>query len=320
MSNEKKTLNKKLIAIIAVLLAVVIAVSVIFVVKNKNANEEETTTETTTVEETTVADVETEKTTVLKTETTEAPTKRKTVKEFVEKDLGFKNPIITKGHKVQNGIVYFVDEPMADATDFFENRFIIVDTGEKFIIKEMFNGMGKPGCYFADVDGEKGEEIIVHMDTGGSGGYGSYVSYVFKVDEGKILTLFDSETDNIFKNAFESRLESPFKAVVYCKDVGYEKTLDLKDWDASDMEYIYDAEGNPIDYDYVVNFDSFYKFEPKDVDKDGIFEVVCRQYASLGSHVSCVGFTELVLSFDDHDEIISAKFTEGPDKSFGYQG
>lgn len=46
---EKKTVNKKLIAIIAVVLAIVIAVSVVLVVKNKSTKEEETTTETKTI-------------------------------------------------------------------------------------------------------------------------------------------------------------------------------------------------------------------------------------------------------------------------------
>lgn len=319
-SYEKKTLNKKFIAIIAVVLAVIIAVSVVFVVKNKNTDGEEITTETTTVEETTVEDVETEETTALETETTEASTKRKTVKEFVKNDLGIANAIISEGKKVPNGVVYFVDEPvdhLVEDIERYKNRYIVVDTGERILIKELHNGVGNNKVYFVDVDGEKGEEIVLHIDYAGNGGYGSYAGVIYKVEKDGISTIFDSETDKLITGAFESRLEAPFKAVVYCKEAGYEKTLDFSKGDFAERDFIFDAEGNPI-VDYGVNFDSFYRFEPKDVDKDGIYEIVCRQYASLGSHVSCVGFTELVLSFDDNDEIISAKFTEGPDKSFAY--
>lgn len=320
-SYEKKTLNKKLIAIIAAVLAAVIAVSVVFTIKKKNANDEETTTETTTVEEATVEDVETEETTALETETTEASTKRKTVKEFVKNDLGIANAIISEGKKVPNGVVYFVDEPvdhLVEDIERYKNRYIVVDTGERILIKELHNGVGNNKVYFVDVDGEKGEEIVLHIDFGGNGGYGSYAGVIYKVEKDVISTIFDSETDKLVTGAFESRLEAPFKAVVYCKNVGYEKTLDLTNWNLSDKKYFYDSEGNPS-VDYGVDFDSFYKFEPKDVDKDGIYEIVCRQYASLGSHVSCVGFTECVFECDGGSAfVIDAKFTEGPDKSFVY--
>lgn len=320
-SCEKKTLNKKIIAIIAAILIVIIVVSVVFAVKNKSTNEEETTTETTTVEATTVEDVETEETTALETETTEAPTKRKTVKEFVKNDLGIANAIISEGKKVPNGVVYFVDEPVdytVEDIERYKNRYIIVDTGERFLMKELHNGVGNNKVYFVDVDGEKGEEIVLHIDYAGNGGYGSYAGVIYKVEKDGISTIFDSETDKLVTGAFESRLEAPFKAVVYCRDTGYEKVLDFTDKEFSEKKYIFDAEGNPI-VDYGVNFDSFYRFESKDVDKDGIYEIVCRQYASLGSHVSCVGFTQCVFECDSGSAfVIDAKFTEGPDKSFVY--
>ena len=314
--------KKKLIAIIAAVIAVVIAVSVIFIVKNKNnTDEEETTTEVAVVENTTIEQkTESEDAEKEPEAKTEAQTNRKTVRDFVVNDLGFVNPVITEGHKVQNGTVYFVDEPGDESEIFFKNRYIIVDTGKRFVIKELFRGVGDAERYFVDVDGEKGEEIVVHMNTGGNGGYGIYVSYVFRVDEEGIWTLYDSEDKfyNLhYKEVFKSRLEAPFKAVVYCDEINlkYEKTLDLTDWGSSDKKYLFDKEGNPI-VDYAVDFDGFYKFEPKDIDKDGVYEIECRQYASLGSHVSGVGYAQLILSFDEYLQIESAKFTEGSDEEF----
>lgn len=124
------------------------------------------------------------------------------------------------------------------------------------------------------------------------------------------MSFYESETDNINENTFESRLEAPFKAVVSYRDTGYEKVIDFANKKFLEKKYIFDAEGNQIVY-YVIRFNSFYKFEPKDVDKDGVYEIVFRQYAFLGSHVLRVVFTELVLSFDDgYDSVSSTKFTE----------
>lgn len=304
--------KKKIIAIIAAVLAVAIAVSVVFVVKNQNKNEEETTTENTTVEET---ETKAEKITV--PEETEASTNRKTIDEFVKNDLGIPKAIISEGHKVRNGVVYFVDEPYEDSEDFFTNRYMIADTGERFIIEELFNGVGKPKIYYVDVDGEKGEEIVVHMNTGGNGGYGVHISYVFRLDENKFFSLFDSETDRLMQNAFESELKADYKAVITCHETNFEKVIDLSERKSVYDNNVFDSQGNPIN-DYKIWFDSsFYRFEPVDTDNDGVYEIVCRQYSSLYSHFYFIGIAQLTLKCSDSMfEIIDADFSEEKDEEF----
>ena len=311
MSNEKKPFNNKFIAIIAVLLALIIAISVVFVVKNKDDVVEETTT----IVETTVTETQPESTTVAETEITETTTNRKTVKEFVKNDLGISNAVISKGEKLSNGTVYFIDEPMDGSGSFFKSRSIVVDTGKRFLTKEIFNGVGKADIYYADVDGEKGKEIIVHMSTGGNGGYGIYVNYIFGLKNDMIYEYYNSEKDDRLVNVFDSKLEAPYKAIIFCKDTGYEKVIDFTNNNFSEKKYVFDNEGKPI-VEYGICFDSFYRFEPKDVDKDGVYEIFCRQYASLGSHASGIGYTELVLNFDGGPEITNTKFFEGPDEVF----
>ena len=303
--------KKKLIAIIAAVLAVVIVVSVIFVVKNQN-KKEETTTEVTTVEE---AETKAEEITV--PEETEAPTNRKTIDEFVKNDLGIPNAIVSEGHKVQNGVVYFVDEPYEDSEDFFTNRYMIADTGERFIIEELFNGVGKLKIYYVDVDGEKGEEIVVHMNTGGNGGYGIHISYVFRLDENKFFSLFDSETDTWMRNAFKSELKADYKAVITCREAAFEKVIDLSKRKSMYDNNVFDSQGNPINNHKIWFDSSFYRFEPVDTDNDGIYEIVCRQYSSLYSHIDFTGIAQLTLKCSGSMfEIIDADFSEEKDEEF----
>jgi hypothetical protein len=57
--------------------------------------------------------------------------------------------------------------------------------------------------------------------------------------------------------------------------------------------------------------DSFYSFEPMDVDEDGVCELIGYQYTSLNGHTDYVGSAKTVLKYDKNKSefvVIDAKF------------
>ena len=64
-------------------------------------------------------------------------------------------------------------------------------------------------------------------------------------------------------------------------------------------------------FDHVWIDETFRSFEPQDVDNDGIYEIVCSQYASLGDYSSCIGYASTTLKYNTEIkqfEIIRANF------------
>lgn len=66
-----------------------------------------------------------------------------------------------------------------------------------------------------------------------------------------------------------------------------------------------------------INMDPFYVFEPKDVDSDGISEIICKQYTYYSMHADYAGTACSVLKFNNQAqafEVIDAWYepnTEG---------
>ena len=59
---------------------------------------------------------------------------------------------------------------------------------------------------------------------------------------------------------------------------------------------MYDKSGDPVEHEILV--DSLYELLPIDIDKDGVYEIVGRQYVSLIGHSDGIGSATTVLKFD----------------------
>ncbi|MBR4071009.1 MAG: hypothetical protein IKK26_00445, partial [Clostridia bacterium] len=78
-------------------------------------------------------------------------------------------------------------------------------------------------------------------------------------------------------------------------------------------------QGKPTS-DIPVSIDCINSIEPKDVDNDGIYELICKRYSSLGAHVGYLGDAVTTLKYDKSSnsfKIIDAEFIpykEKPEK------
>ena len=87
-----------------------------------------------------------------------------------------------------------------------------------------------------DLDGEKGEEIVLLANTGGNGGAGIFCNGIYKISNGKITEM---EISN--EEPFKVSLEAPYTVVFKNEKLDYEEKIVCD----SDYESLFDEKGNP---------------------------------------------------------------------------
>lgn len=171
---------------------------------------------------------------------------------------------------------------------------IEIDTESSVLKKELDSNVVprafESSLFLGDVDGDTIEEILIHHNTGGVGGFGLWQTWVLKIENDEILTLFESF--NEFDTGFESRFLDNYQLEVKNRFIDYTLVFDVKD---SHKKHITNSQEKP---DGNIYLDSFYVFEPKDVDDDGICEIICKQYTSIFLHADYTGIAHSVLKFN----------------------
>ena len=201
------------------------------------------------------------------------------------------------------GQVYLIGDDRYGGAMSTSDYYLLVTTGDKMYVKDLAHpvlsdaAMGAD-LYFADLDGDEDKEIILHETKDAFGGAGQYHARIYDFSGGieEIFSSYDP-TNNIFDTGFSSTLLKDNMMRVENSFTGYSTTFEVK---RENEEYFtqwwYDEEGNPSDWS--MGIDSFNRFEPRDVDKDGVSEILCRQYTSLFSHNDYVGSAVTVLKYN----------------------
>lgn len=225
-------------------------------------------------------------------------------------DSIIENSTVEETKVLSKGKVSLLSKNIYDDSIFAEH-YIIVNTGSATPVMALGGDYSINLSYY-DVDGEEGEEIIVQQTTGATGGAGSYRSSVLKITDNEIKTIFSSDGLNPYNNGFSSKVEAPFTVKIINEFTDYELSLDYKDSEGY-IGGVFDKKGYPIQdsgYDEVM-FDSFYEFNPVDVDNDGVYELECLQYSSLYGHADYIGTAKSVLKYNSKTKsfkVIDAKF------------
>ncbi len=227
--------------------------------------------------------------------------------------LGLTDFKISEATDCLPGKVYIISKP---DVGLFHNFYIALETPEKVWVTYSGTFLDTESeshyrYFLNDVDGEPGEELIVNADTGGNGGYGQYDSSVWKLSNNGVEKIFDACTIvGRFDTGFESQLKAPFKLVISNRYTGYETTIDYSE----NTEYkgtVFDKNGKPMSELFNrASFDSFYTFEPIDIDNDGVFEILCKQYTSLYSHADHIGDAQTILKYDKAEKDFKITDTE----------
>ena len=195
------------------------------------------------------------------------------------------------------------------------DNYLVIETYEKIIVKDVT----KYACYFGninlcDLDGDKDSEIILQETISITGGAGGYLSRVFDFKDGQIIEIFSSIDDNEkdFDTGYSITILKDKKFKIENKYTGYSETFnDVREQpDEYSIYYWYNHEtGEPKDIDLWV--DSFYQFSPIDIDQDGVYEILCRQYVCLVDHADGLGTAKTILKYNNTTsqfEIMSTEF------------
>ena len=164
--------------------------------------------------------------------------------------------------------------------------------------------------FLKNVDGQKGDEIIILAEKSN----GTYDNLILRITPQGMVSLLSESEIYEFTTGYSSELKENFNVDIYCK-YNSDQTINVKNinkenyvgsyWDASG-KLIEEFTEDPIWFDQ-----SFCSLEVKDVDNDGVCEVICSQYASMGDFDSCVGYAKTTIKYStEHDRfiVLNSKF------------
>lgn len=203
------------------------------------------------------------------------------------------------------------------STDMYHIPYLAVVLNDKVLIKDLSDGDEYSGSYndalfVADVNGDETDEIIVQQAVGMSGGAGSYVSRIFKINGDNIEEIFTSilqNSDNswrVWDTGFTSEFLNGRKLEITNKFTGYSTTVDISQRYSEDF---FDTNGKGKK-GLTISCDSFKEFVPKDIDNDGIYELVCLQYVSLADHSDYLGNVQSVLKYNQKSQAFEVTQSE----------
>lgn len=189
-----------------------------------------------------------------------------------------KDHVILSGNKLSRAGIYY------------DNLNIVVQNGKtkkftKFSLGKDSGGY-QPNLIFADINGDKVQDIITQMPTGGSGGIINYSIVTFKGDTPKTLI-----NDNKFYNGVNADVKflPNFKVELSIKEAKKTEILDLSGRKQMYIESeVYDEKGN-LKYDVEGWTDPYSNLKLVDCDKNGTYELQMSQSISGTCHVDRLG-------------------------------
>lgn len=199
--------------------------------------------------------------------------------------------------------VYLLCDDRHRSDRIFSDNYIAVITSDKIIVKDIakWENQGSYAGQFelCDIDGDNDEEIVLQETIGMSGGAGQYLSRVFDYKDGEIVEIFSSggKKSDRYDTGFSVNILKGNKLEIYNNITEYRESFTLKNRrEAYYTNNWYDEDGEPRNLELLV--DSFYEFEPVDIDGDGIYEIKCYQYTSICDHTDYIGTAVTILKYN----------------------
>lgn len=157
------------------------------------------------------------------------------------------------------------------------------------------NNMGyNPTLFLGDLTGNKVDDILVVIDTGGSGGM--IYTYAFANINGQIKEIFNDETFNeTYK--YSVNYQDQYKAVVNSQTLKEKYILDLTYKGKEYLSEIYNQNGElkaPIE-GWVNPLSGLY---PVDFDRDGTYELEAYQAIAGRYNADSLGYVQTVLKWN----------------------
>ena len=183
----------------------------------------------------------------------------------------------------------------------YHYAYMAVEIGKEVLVCDLKIGSYEDKVYSCDVDGDGCDEILLHQAVGFTGGAGQFVSRVFKVRENALYEIFNSQVDVLsgeerqYDTGFRSEFEKDRKLKVTNSITGYCSVIDISQ---KYTDEFFDENGKGL-LELSIECDSFFEFQPKDLNGDGVYEIECLQYVSLLGHADGVGYAKSILKYSE---------------------
>ncbi|MFP5114139.1 hypothetical protein ACSU64_17400 [Bacillaceae bacterium C204] len=197
---------------------------------------------------------------------------------------GIIDNVLLSGHKTK-------DSPL------WKNITLTVQNGKTNQVQQipLKNNMGyNPTLFLGDFTGNKVEDILVVMDTGGSGG--AIYAYIFSDMKGQMRQIFDSDIFNE-EYKYSVNYQDQYKAAVISHKQKEKYILDLSYKGQEYLTEIYNNNGvlkEPIE-GWVNPLSGLH---PVDFNRDGTYELEAYQRIAGRYNADSLGFVQNVLKWN----------------------
>ena len=214
------------------------------------------------------------------------------------------------------GTVYLLADNRYDINSTVADYYLVISTNGKIVARDLSAWVDQASLWATfrcvDLDGDKDEEIILQECIGLSGGAGQYFSRVFDFRNGEIIEVFSSKVkDEMFNTGFSVSILKNRSLEIKNRYTDYCKKIILTDRTDDYYGVWYENNGQPKNLELLL--DTFYKFEPYDIDNDGVYEIKVCQYTSLYGHTDFIGTAVSFLKYNKEEnsfKICEAFFEE----------
>ncbi|QXM06271.1 VCBS repeat-containing protein [Crassaminicella indica] len=194
--------------------------------------------------------------------------------------------------------VYLVgNKPYGIESPFRDNiKLKIIDgkTKDETIIDLKENAGYNPTLFLGDFSGDKIDDILISINSGGSGGYAFYYIYSFLNNKPKMI--FDSEKFNA-EYIYDVNYKDDYKVEVLSKNTNKKYILDIQYKGEAYLSEIYDKYGNlkePIK-GWVNPLGGLY---PIDFQRDGTYELYAEQRVAGRYNADALGYVQTSLKWN----------------------
>ena len=199
------------------------------------------------------------------------------------------------GDKVPDLIMITADK--TPNSEYLKNIVLMVKNGRSGKVSELRprNNAGyNPTVFTGDFTGNKVNDILLQIDSGGSGGM--TFNYIYSVIDGRFEIIFDSDIYNEeykykvnYENYYMIGVEFLNGRKKYLLDILYKGKIYLKE--------LYDANGilkEPVE-GFVNPLGSLF---PIDLERDGVYELMAFQKIAGRYNADTVGYFENILKWE----------------------
>lgn len=214
------------------------------------------------------------------------------------------------------GTVYLLADNRYDINSTVADYYLVISINGKIVARDLSAWEDQASLWATfrcvDLDGDKDEEIILQECIGLSGGAGQYLSRVFDLRNDEIIEVFSSKVkDEMFNTGFSVSILKNRSLEIKNRYTDYCKKIILTDRTDDYYGVWYENNGEPKNLELLL--DTFYKFEPYDIDNDGVYEIKVCQYTSLYGHTDFIGTAVSFLKYNKEEnsfKICEAFFEE----------